>query len=143
MNRRDWLVGAGAVAIASVAKAAPTAKTPEHHHDAPAAGLVDAAADCSKKAEACMTHCISMLSSGDTSMGACAASVRDTLASSQALVAVASAGSKHTKVLAKACADICRDCEAECRKHQDKMPVCRDCADACAKMIQEVSKLPA
>jgi Cys-rich four helix bundle protein (predicted Tat secretion target) len=146
MNRREWIVGAGAVALASVAKAAPTGKekpAAEHHHEAPAAGLVDAASDCHKKAELCLSHCIGMLSTGDTSMAACAARVRDTLASSEALLALASSGSKHAKPLAKVCADICRDCEAECRKHADKMPVCKDCADACAKMIQEVSKLPA
>src|SRR3954469_1630848 len=108
MNRREWIVGAGAVALASVAKAAPKDKpAAEHHHDAPAGGLVDATADCHKKAELCLSHCIGMLSTGDTSMAACAARVRDTLASSEALLALASAGSKYTKAMAKVCADIC------------------------------------
>ena len=137
MDRREFLAGAAALTVASLAKAAP----PAHPHEAAApSGLIDATADCRKKAEACLTHCISMLSTGDTSMAACAARVRDTIASSQALLALAAANSKHTKALAKVCADVCRDCEAECRKHE-KMPVCRDCADACAKMIAETAKL--
>jgi Cys-rich four helix bundle protein (predicted Tat secretion target) len=144
MNRREWIVGAGALALASVAKAAPKPEQQPHHHDAPAnTGLVDAASDCHRKAEACLSHCISMLSTGDPSMGACAARVRDVLSSSEAVLGLAAAGSKYTKPMAKVCADICRDCEAECRKHADKMPVCKDCADACARMIQEIGKLPA
>ena len=140
MNRREWIVGAGAVLAASVAKAAP--KAGEHAHDAPAnAGLVEAAADCEKKAQLCLSHCLSMLSTGDTSMAACALTVRDTIASSHALLALAAAGSKHVKSMARTCAEICRDCEAECRKHADKMPVCRDCAEACATMIKETAKL--
>ena len=58
-----------------------------------------------------------------------------------ALLALAAAGSKHLKSMARTCAEICRDCEAECRKHADKMPVCRDCAEACAVMIKETAKL--
>jgi Cys-rich four helix bundle protein (predicted Tat secretion target) len=142
MNRRDWLVGAGAVALAKVAKAGPKDKAGEHRHDAaPYGPLIDAVMECQKRSEACLSHCISMLSTGDTSMAACAVTVRDTLALSNALTTLAAAGSKHTKAFAKLCAEVCRDCEAECRKHQDKMQVCRDCADACAKMNQEVAKL--
>ncbi|HEY2743482.1 MAG TPA: Csp1 family four helix bundle copper storage protein [Polyangia bacterium] len=139
MNRREWLVGAGAVVAASVAKAAP--KMAEPHAHGPNGALLDVAADCVKKAQACLTHCLGMLSTGDTSMAACAATARDTIASSQALVELAAASSKHLKSMARTCAEICRDCEAECRKHQDKMPICRDCAEACAAMIKEADKV--
>jgi len=131
MNRRDWLVGAGAVALAAAAHAAPKDKPAQEGNP-----LVDATFDCQKKAEACLTHCMTMFAAGDTSMAACAAAVRETIATSGALATLAAAGSKHAKALAKVCADVCKDCEAECRKHQAKMAVCRECADACAKMIQ-------
>jgi len=125
MNRREWLVAAGAVFAASGAHAGP--KTSDTHaHDAPNANLIDAAADCEKKAQACLTHCLAMLSTGDTSMAVCAATARDTIASAQALQALAAADSKHLKSMARTCAEICRDCDAECRKHQDKMQVCRE-----------------
>ena len=136
MNRRELLLGAAAVAIASRAKAAPKDKPAEGGN-----ALLDATVDCQKKAELCLTHCLAMFAAGDTSMAACAAAVRETLATSRALETLAAANSKHQKDLAKVCAEVCKDCEAECRKHQAKMTVCRDCADACAKMIQEVGRL--
>jgi Cys-rich four helix bundle protein (predicted Tat secretion target) len=144
MNRREVLVGAGALALAAVAKAAPKDKPAEtHHHDTAAQPLVDASVDCLKKGEVCQQHCFALLGSGDTSMSACAVSVRDMLASVRSVFTLASAGSKHTRVIAKACAEVCKDCEAECRKHQDKHKACHDCADACARMQQEIAKLSA
>jgi Cys-rich four helix bundle protein (predicted Tat secretion target) len=135
MDRRELLVGAGALALASIARGAPKDKP------AAAPSLVDVASDCERKAEACLTHCLMMFSSGDTSMAACAAAVRETLATSHALVTLASANSKHLKEQAKVCAAVCKDCEAECRKHEAKMAVCKECADACAKMIAAIDKM--
>jgi Cys-rich four helix bundle protein (predicted Tat secretion target) len=143
MKRRDVLVGASALALAAVAKAAPPKPGEAHHHESGALPLVDASADCLKKGEVCEQHCLTLLGSGDTTMASCAMSVRDMLASVRGLLTVASAGSKHTRTLARACADICKDCEAECRKHQDKHQPCRDCAEACARMQSEIAKLPA
>ncbi len=140
MNRREVLVGAGALALAAVAKAAPKDKPAAEAHHGGMQSLVDASADCLKKGEACESHCLGMLGSGDTSMAACSTAVRDMIASSRAVMTLASAGSKHTRALAKACADICKDCEAECRKHQQHPP-CHDCAEACARMQQEIAKL--
>jgi Cys-rich four helix bundle protein (predicted Tat secretion target) len=144
MNRRDVLFGAGALALATVAKAAPPPKAGEaHHHDTAIQPLVDASAECLKKGEICEQHCFALLGAGDTTMAACAMSVRDMLASARGMFTLASAGSKHTRVFGKACAELCKDCEAECRKHQDKHQPCRDCAEACARMVQEINKLPA
>jgi Cys-rich four helix bundle protein (predicted Tat secretion target) len=142
MNRRDVLVGAGALALAAVAKAAPKDKPAEtaHQHGGPQP-LVDAAADCLKKGEVCEQHCFTLLGSGDTTMAGCAMAVRDMLASVRSLFTLASAGSKHTKSIAKACAEICKDCEAECKKHADKHPPCKDCMDACIRMQQEIAKV--
>jgi Cys-rich four helix bundle protein (predicted Tat secretion target) len=136
MNRRELLVGAGAVMVAAAAKAEQKAKPTQS--SGPNA-LLDAAIDCQKKAELCLSHCNMMF--GDVAMAACAASVRDTLATSKALATLAAANSKHVKDLAKVCASVCKDCETECRKHEAKMAPCKDCADACAKMIQEIAKL--
>jgi Cys-rich four helix bundle protein (predicted Tat secretion target) len=143
MNRREVLVGAGALALAAVAKAAPKDKPADtmHHHDTAAQPLVDAAADCLKKGEVCQQHCFTLLGAGDTTMAPCAMAVRDMLASVRSLFILASAGSKHTKAVAKACAEICKDCEAECKKHADKHQPCKDCMDACVRMQQEIAKL--
>jgi Cys-rich four helix bundle protein (predicted Tat secretion target) len=134
MDRRELLVGAGALALASIARGAPQAK-------AAAPSLTEAASECERKAEACLTHCLMMFASGDTSMAACAATVRETLATSHALATLAAANSKHAKELAQVCKAVCKDCETECRKHEAKMAVCKECADACAKMIAAVDKM--
>jgi len=143
MKRREVLVGAGALALAVVAKAAPKDKSAEPRPRA--AGmqpLLDAAADCLKTGETCESHCLTLLGRGDTSMAACGMAVHDMLASVRALLTLASAGSKHARAIARTCAEICKDCEAECRKHAQHPP-CHDCGEACARMQQEIAKLPA
>lgn len=132
MNRRELLVGAGAVLVAAAANADKTSSPPIGNT------LLAVAQECERKAQLCLSHCIQMF--GNSEMAGCAAAVRDTIASSHALAVLAAANSKHSKELAKVCAAVCKDCEAECRKHE-KMPVCKDCADACAKMIQEIARL--
>jgi Cys-rich four helix bundle protein (predicted Tat secretion target) len=134
------LLGAGAVALLATQAHAKDTK-PSGPLDKTSNPLLDAAADCEKHAQLCLTHCMSMFAAGDTSMAACAAAVRETLATTPALSVLAAASSKHLKEMAKVCAAVCKDCEAECRKHQDKMTVCRDCADACSRMIAETNRL--
>ena len=150
MNRRELLIGTGALAMAAAVgraeaqkKAAPDAKSGAmpHHHDNPYAPLVDAASDCLKRADTCLQHCLTLLAGGDATMAACAMTVRDTLASSRALETLAAAESKHVKAFAKAASDVSKDCEAECRKHQDKHQTCKDCAEACARLIAECAKV--
>src|SRR5689334_78781 len=68
VKRRDLLAGAGALALASIAKAAPPKSPDAHHHEGGPQPLVDAAADCLRKGEVCQQHCFTLLGSGDTSM---------------------------------------------------------------------------
>jgi Cys-rich four helix bundle protein (predicted Tat secretion target) len=94
--------------------------------------LAAAASDCVRKGETCLQHCMTMLSSGDTEMAACAKSVREMLIYCEALEKAAAQGSPHLRDLAKIAAAACADCEAECRKHE-KHAVCKACADACVE----------
>jgi len=142
MNRREILVGAGAVLAAAAAhaqqkKAPPPAKPADPHagHHGGASPLVDAAADCVKKGRVCLSHCLTLLGSGDTSVAGCAKSVNDMVALAEALVAVGGAGSKHTAALAKLTADVSRECEAECKKHADKHEVCKACMECCQRLV--------
>jgi hypothetical protein len=43
--------------------------------------------------------------------------------------------------LAKVCADICRDCEAECRKHEFHHVECKRCAEACAETVKVLAAI--
>jgi len=69
MNRRELLIGTGAVLVAAAARADKPKTAPAA---ASGSSLTDAAADCIKKGEACLAHCMTMLGSGDTSMSGCA-----------------------------------------------------------------------
>lgn len=98
--------------------------------------LLDSAVDCNKKADLCLEHCMESLSSGSTMMADCAASVRDMKIYCEALAKAAAQKSKNLKAIAKIAEKACKDCEAQCRKHE-KMAVCRECADACAACAKE------
>jgi Cys-rich four helix bundle protein (predicted Tat secretion target) len=153
MTRRDLLGIASAATVALAADRAlaqkkdakkPTPPTatdnPHAHHQMGADALQGAAAECIQRGEACLAHCIALLSEGKTEMAGCAKSVRDMLAAARALLSMASAGSKHLKAQAKVTADVARDCEAECKKHPEHA-VCKACGECCARLVAEIAKL--
>jgi Cys-rich four helix bundle protein (predicted Tat secretion target) len=159
MNRRDALFttgsmvlsaslgalacGGGTAVAQNTPKAPPSPAPPTgghaHAHGGDA-GLAHAAHHCMAAGEACISHCIGMLSSGDTSMAGCMKAVHDMKAVMEGLAAAASSGSKHLPALAKVAAEFCKDCEAECRKHEGMHAVCKDCAEACAKTVAACNK---
>ncbi|PWU16018.1 MAG: four-helix bundle copper-binding protein [Bdellovibrio sp.] len=129
MNRRFFLsastaalAASSSVAIAEESKAGKT--------------LLDYSADCTKKGELCLQHCVESLSTGNKSMAACAASVREMLTYCHALTEGVARKSKHVKALAKIALETCKDCETECRKHKN-MEVCLQCAESCAACAKE------
>ena len=75
-------------------------------HDTAAAGeggdmaLVNTVADCIAAGQACLSHCIRLLSTGDKSMGDCAKAVNDMLAICKASESLAANNSKHLKAIA-------------------------------------------
>ena len=94
----------------------------------------DAAFDCIKKGEACTSHCLDMISAGDTSMKNCLAPLANMMASCTALSKIGSYDSAKPETLrslASACADLCRDCAAACKVHASHHAVCKNCMDAC------------
>jgi len=122
------------IGVASAAEtAAPAAE--------PASGLADAAAGCIAAGNACLQHCLDLLGKGDTSIAECSQTVRQMLAVCAAIGPLADAGSKHLKEAARLCLDVCTDCEAACRKHENHHAPCKRCADACARTIAEAKKV--
>ena len=107
----------------------------EHHHlggHHPRAALIEATSHCIAVAEICLDHCHGMLSSGDTSMAGCARSSSSVIAVCTALRSLAAENAPATGALARVAAQVCEDCEKECRKFAKEHEVCRDCMDACA-----------
>lgn len=109
-------------------------------HAAKHRALFEAANRCSKAAENCVCHCIEMTAAADKGMAECAASSREVLVVCNGLRALAAQDSAHLALYAKVAAQICKSCEAECRKHLQH-PVCKVCGDACAACATECAKL--
>lgn len=153
MNRRDLLVGLGAVALTAGAASAAEKKTEAAPASAHAGhgdmgahknqALIDTSLDCAKKGELCINHCLTSFAAGDTSLAVCAKSVAEVIAVCTALSIAAAVESRNLPALAKAAMAFCKDCEDECRKHEKKHMTCKDCADACAKCLAECKKLAA
>ena len=138
MNRRQVLSGVGFLAAA-----ATTAEQGRSQSSAGVANkaLVGTASECVSKGEVCLSHCLELLGNGDKSMGACAKSVNEMLAVCGAVLALAAQGAPALSKLAGVCLDVCRRCEAECRKHAHKP--CTDCAAACVACAAECKKIAA
>jgi Cys-rich four helix bundle protein (predicted Tat secretion target) len=143
MERRELLKAVGMVsAVAMVNTGHADADPHEHHHAGPGnAALVDAAFGCVKAGDACLDHCLQVLSTGDKSMSECARSVSELVAVCGALGKLAAANSALLPKYAAVVRMSCDNCEKECRKHEDKHATCKACADACAACSRECAKL--
>ncbi|HEY8076377.1 MAG TPA: Csp1 family four helix bundle copper storage protein [Labilithrix sp.] len=148
MNRRDALLTSGSMVLSAslgaLACGGPTAvaqNTPKPPPSPPPTGghgdpsIFEAAHGCIEKGDACVAHCIMLLSSGDTSMAECIKASRDMHAVMIGLAAVAASGNPRLPAYAKMAMEFCRDCEAACRKHADHHVVCKECMDACGRTI--------
>jgi Cys-rich four helix bundle protein (predicted Tat secretion target) len=139
MTRRQVLSGVGFLAAA--------ATTVEQGQSQSSAGvankaLVATASDCVSKGQLCLSHCLDMLATGDKSMGPCSKTAREMLAACGAMLSLAAQGAPSVPKFAAVCLDVCKRCEAECRKHVQHTP-CKDCAAACAACQVECKKIAA
>ena len=71
-----------------------------------------------------------------------AQSVQEMNVACSGLARLAALDSDHLGEFAAVCIAICKDCEAECRKHE-KHAVCKACADSCKACIAECEKIAA
>ena len=134
MNRREVMVAGVGVAALGALKQAEAAEA------SPRSALIASAFACVQVGQACQQHCLTQLSSGDTSLAECAATIAAMLPSCEALAALAVQNSLRLKALASVCAVICRDCEKSCRKHE-MHAICKQCADACAACAAQCDKV--
>ena len=144
LARRDVLLaGAGALAAgvglvqAAAAQAAPKAGSSK----SPYGAVIEATKRCETVGNACLRHCQRLTRLGDKSLAECMRSVSAMLPVCAAVNRLASQDAKRLKDLAKVCADVCRDCEAECRKHEFHHVECKRCAEACAATVKVLTEL--
>ena len=127
MERRDFLLATGAVAVAGASRAAPDAGPGQ----AKGPGLVQLASDCIELGEVCQAHCLQQFAAGDTSLAGCAKSVTMMIAMCRALVTASAQSSSRLKEIARVCGQVCRDCEAVCKPHAGHHDICRRCMESC------------
>jgi Cys-rich four helix bundle protein (predicted Tat secretion target) len=108
---------------------------------APNQALIDAALTCVNRGDVCLQHCIKLLSTGDTSLKDCIRTVSVMLPLCETHARHAALEAPRLKDLAKLCADVCDDCEKECRKHEQHHVECKNCAQSCAACSKECRKL--
>ena len=144
MDRREMLKGSAVISLAAFTTLASAADMDmhEHHHHEHAMGadysaLALAAAHCVSSGEACIDHCLDLLSQGDKEMAACAKSVEQVLAACTMLRQLATWKSAYAPRMATVVMDMCKACEDECRKHEKKHKECKDCAESCAACFKE------
>ncbi len=102
--------------------------------------LVADTSRCVDTAEACLAHCIGQLTMGNTEMKNCALTAQDVISACTALRELAVRNAPRVGELAGVCGRICRDCEAECKKHEEHL-VCRTCRDSCAACAKECERI--
>jgi Cys-rich four helix bundle protein (predicted Tat secretion target) len=156
MDRRTVLAGMGAAVLAGVSTARAEMdmknmnhdhmdmKGMHHHHSGPMyQSLVDSSSACIAKGEACLAHCLVLLGEGDKSMADCSKSVNQMLAVCAALESLAAQNAPALPKMARVAAEVCKQCEDACRKHEKEHQECKDCAEACAKCGDECKKVAA
>lgn len=139
MERREFMVGMGAMAAsamaAGVAFAEQKAKTVTKTRavSAELKAVRDTTAKCIGLGETCMAHCTDYMEVNHK-MADCQRAVMNMLAVCEALNRVAhynNSDVKMMKALAANCADYCNACAKECEPHAAGMEECKACMDAC------------
>ena len=149
MNRRDVIVAGAAAAVAQSVVAATGCKAEGGTTaaavslSAPEKALADSLSPCIESGEICLTHCLGRLSQGDSSLGACAARVREMLAVCAAVQTLVLAQSSHLPRAAALCANVCESCRVECAKHAKHHAECRACEAACELTVTEARRIAA
>ena len=109
MNRRQFIGGTAAISLAAATTLANAHSNHDHGSHSHAANSTDNAYEAARKAaghcvsagQVCLTHCITLLSKGDTSMKDCAAAVNQMLALCGAMQNLAAQNSRLAPSLAK------------------------------------------
>jgi Cys-rich four helix bundle protein (predicted Tat secretion target) len=167
-SRRSIVTGAATVAAAAAFTAVANAKSPkgsggsmpmDHSHMSSMPGMdhmshgagfeltrdekrvVAALSECQAAGEACLSHCIESLASGDTSLAACARSVRVMLAICRAAQLTVETHSSFAGQQLALCRDACSACETECAPHKQHHDTCRACASACREAMDAIDRL--
>jgi Cys-rich four helix bundle protein (predicted Tat secretion target) len=144
MHRREFVTAMGtAAAVMSAAQAfTVTANAAESMHPAKYRALEESTAHCVSTGEACMRHCLGMLSMKDASMAGCTNASYQMIAACGALRTLATVNSPRVAAFAKVVAELCTDCQKECERFPD-VAECKACGDSCKTCAEECRRVGA
>jgi Cys-rich four helix bundle protein (predicted Tat secretion target) len=146
LSRRDLLVSAGALGAAFVTGLSAAGDAPGHRHEDHAPkhpDILNTVNDCVIKGQQCVAHCLVAFQEGDTTLADCARKVSEMLPICKALSYQLASNSPYVKALSSVCRQACKDCEDECRKHEDKHVECKECGEACAAVVAALDQMNA
>ena len=86
--------------------------------------FINAAYDCVKSGDVCLAHCLDLMATCDKSLGDCAQSVNELRVTCGALGSLAAQSAPSVAKLASVASDVCKNCEAACRKHGNEHAPC-------------------
>jgi Cys-rich four helix bundle protein (predicted Tat secretion target) len=115
----------------------------EHHGAGKYAALVSTSAECASAADVCVAHCEDLISQGDKTLARCLKTAAQVAIVCDSLRSLAARNADLTPQMATVAFNGCKDCEAECRKHEKTHAVCKACGDACAACATECEKVKA
>jgi len=146
MNRRELIMAAGGVALATTAGKVFAGEVKQHEHKGGHGhmglkhlDLIKASAKCLRAGEIANRFSLTAAENGDISMIKSVKLVQETIAACEALIRLATYDSKSLSAFASATAAVCDAAEKECSKHKAHKPhemcakACRECSDACKK----------
>lgn len=141
IGRRDLLLGMGAAAAATFAGKAGAVMTGHDHsqHKVQHGDLLDATFGCVDAGQRCIAHCLVAFQEGDVELAECAAKVHEMQAICSGFTYLLAANSDYAQQYAAICAEVCKDCEEECRKHEQHFE-CKACATACGLVVDKIKR---
>ena len=101
--------------------------------------LQKSADHCLDVGKTCLAHCNVLMAGEDASMAACQMAVMNMLSVTQSVSEISHYNSFDKGAfshLVKACIEMCKKCESECKKHADRHDECKACMEACQKCIK-------
>ncbi len=139
-------------ADAPAGKAKPAAAAVDHSahqghaaaDSAPAgryAALATVYADCAARATECITHCQSVLATGDKSLGDCLKTALACQTTCTAVAQLARLNSDFAPALARDTVPVMKACLDTCRPHIEHHAICKACFDACESAIKAAQSI--
>ncbi len=105
------------------------------------AALATVYADCAARATECITHCQSVLATGDKSLGDCLKTALACQTTCTAVAQLARLNSDFAPALARDTVPVMKACLDTCRPHIEHHAICKACFDACESAIKAAQSI--